>query len=291
MSRRREDFDDDYRPHRRKPSRAGLWIGLGVGAFVFFGLVAAGGLYALLQVRNAARDRAAAQAAAEAAAASGPVVPGALAQWTFDAAPNKRVSDASGNGLFARLVVCNLGGGVHGSGVTLGGAAGEHVDLGTDPRLSFGADAPFTFALWVRTSEREGMVLSMRNSATDRPQIDLAVRAAKPMLVVGDDTDMGQGHAVVWGGLIADGQWHHLAFTRSGNAVELFVDGVPQDRKAGAAVAGPITTDLRGVGLEKLWAAKNDTRWGVGSFKGSVDDLRIFPRALTQAEVARLAAR
>jgi hypothetical protein len=111
------------------------------------------------------------------------------------------------------------------------------------------------------------------------------------MLVIGDDNDMGQGHAVVWGGPVADGNWHHLAFTRSGNAVELFVDGVSQDKKTGAAVAGPLTTDLRAVGLEKLWAAKNDSRWGVGSFKGSVDDLRIYPRTLTPAEVVRLAAR
>jgi hypothetical protein len=274
MSRRRDDFDDDY---RRKPSRAGLWIGLAVGAFVFFGLVVAGGLYALLKVRNAARDRAAVQAAAD-AAASGPVVPGALAHWTFDAAPDKRVTDASGNGLFARLVVCDLGDGVHGRGAALGGAAGEYVDLGSDPRLSFGADAPLTFALWVRTNEREGMVLSMRNSRSDRPQIDLAVRAGKPMLVAGDDTAPGQGHAVVWGGPVADGNWHHLTFTRSGNAVELFVDGVAEDKKSGAAVAaGPITTDLRAVGLEKLWSEKNDTRWGAGAFKGSADDLRIYP--------------
>jgi hypothetical protein len=288
---RRDDFDDDDRPRRRKPSQAGLWIGLGVGAFVFLGLLAAGGLFVFLQVRDAARAKAVEQAELEGAAASGPVLPGSLAHWTFDTAPNKRVPDASGNGQFARLVVCNLGDGVHGQGVVLGGAAGEHLDLGMDPRLSFGADAAFTIALWVRTDEREGMVLSMRNSRSDRPQIDLAVRAGKPMLVVGDDTDPGQGHAVVWGGPVADGNWHHLAFTRAGNAVELFVDGVSQDKKTGAAVAGPITSDLRAIGLEKLWAETNDTRWGVGTFKGSVDDLHIYSRALTPAEVTRLAAR
>ncbi len=30
---------------------------------------------------------------------------------------------------------------------------------------------------------------------------------------------------------------------------------------------------------------------GMSTFKGSADDLRVYPRALTQAEVARLAAR
>ena len=76
---------------------------------------------------------------------------------------------------------------------------------------------------------------------------------------------------------------------RAGASAALYLDGRLQDRKSGPAVGGPITTDLRAVGSERLWVAQNDTRWGPAGLVGAVDDLWVFGRALSDAEVATLA--
>jgi Concanavalin A-like lectin/glucanases superfamily len=285
----RRSRDDDYdrparRPRPRKKPNLALWLGVGAGIFV---LLLIGGVVVVWLVGNRVRDSARLPANGSTAAIS---IPGAIAHWTFDDAPQGRAPDAVGGVGDATLVECRLGVGIRGRSVEFDGNPKQYVDLGSSPSLSFRAGQDFTVAGWMRTLEAAGVVLSFRNSKSDRPQVELIVRNSRLLLVIGDDTDPGQSNAVVWSGVVNDNRWHHFAIGRERGEAVMYVDGQLQGRKGAAAVAGPITTDLRAVGCERLWATTGDNRWGPIGFRGAVDDLWVIGRALTPTEVLGLAA-
>ena len=85
--------------------------------------------------------------------------------------------------------------------------------------------------------------------------------------------------------LANSGQWHHLAYVVSNSGNTWYVDGVRQN-----------PTYLIGSPATKFFfasiAAGSNTRYDVGTtdvqsgtFKGIIDDLRIYARPLTQAEI------
>ena len=94
-------------------------------------------------------------------------------------------------------------------------------------------------------------------------------------------TDLGLG----------DGGWHHLAVVRhaADRTAELFVDGVSQGAKAvnPSADNGPLSIDDGG-----LMVGQEQDSLGGGfnaneAFRGVIDELAVFRRAVTAAEVAR----
>jgi len=79
--------------------------------------------------------------------------------------------------------------------------------------------------------------------------------------------------------VLATNTWYHLAATWDGATVKLYVNGVldatPTSR------TGSISTDTRPVYLGGRWGATDVTN-------GSVDDVRLYSRALTQPEIAAM---
>ena len=135
------------------------------------------------------------------------------------------------------------------------------------------------------------MPSSIKIVETNGAQIDLLVREGKLIVVVGDNLDPGPQNAFVWGRAAADGQWHHFAFTRSGEVIELFLDGDSQGTMRAANSGGPITTNLRALGSERRWAMDNDNRWGNPWFQGGIDEVCVFNRTLGAAEIKSLMQR
>ena len=133
-------------------------------------------------------------------------------------------------------------------------------------------------------------VSPLRNSRGEQ-QIDLIVRDNRLLVVVGDDNDPGPQNAFVWSKRPNDGQWHHFAFTRRGSTVELFQDGVSQGTHVALSSGGPITSDHRALGCERMWVENNVRKWGNPSFEGGIDEVCVFNRALAPAEVQALAER
>lgn len=79
--------------------------------------------------------------------------------------------------------------------------------------------------------------------------------------------------------VLAVGQWHHVAVTFNGTNLSAYVGGV----EVGTPVAA--TFNLQGVPLTLAQAHINEN-----FFNGLLDDVRIYSRALTLAEVQHLAA-
>jgi hypothetical protein len=288
MPRYRDEEDEVPRewPRRRRPTTRpapwGLWVGLGCGALALCGILTAGAVVLLLLPPWRGGGGAEAGAVRR--------LPGLVAYWSFDEVQGDRVIDGSGGGHHATLVGApRLAPGARGQALWLDNRADQYCDLGVGAHLNFPADAAFTFAGWFSCRQPSATLLSLRHSAgATNPQVDLVLREGRILVLVGGDQDQ-TGQGTVWGPVANDGGWHHFAFTRAGGAVELFLDGASQGRAVSPNAAEPITTDLRALGCERLWAAQNDLRWGNPSFQGGLDEVCVFRRALTPAEVLGLA--
>jgi hypothetical protein len=216
-------------------------------------------------------------------------VPGLLAYWALDEASGGRAADSAPGGAGAATV---HGGkwvqGVRGGALELDGAKG-HADCGTAPALNFAAGSPFTVAGWVRTGRPWGTVVSFRNSKDGGAALDLTVAGGALLALVREDGKETGQHAHVSGGKVADGRWHHFALTRSGTAVELYLDGAAQGRSVGRDAGGPITTDLRALGSERLWDRRGINPAEHRFLQGALDEVCVFGRALGPEEVRKLA--
>jgi hypothetical protein len=88
------------------------------------------------------------------------------------------------------------------------------------------------------------------------------------------------GQYVVSGNV--SGKWHHMAATRTNNALSFYIDGKLIGTSATPAGSGPYSSTfeyLVGYGYNN----------GVQYWKGSLDDLRIYNRVLSATELANLA--
>lgn len=78
---------------------------------------------------------------------------------------------------------------------------------------------------------------------------------------------------------IADNQWHHVAVTNVNGLIQLYLDGYP------TAQPLQMTPDINGI--NKALGANIDNS-GSNNFIGSLDDIGIWNRALTEAEILAL---
>jgi hypothetical protein len=79
-----------------------------------------------------------------------------------------------------------------------------------------------------------------------------------------------------------DGRWHHVAVATSPESTRLYVDGIERCTNARSMIWPP---------YGRFTVGRSSAPDGLGShFNGQLDDVRIYSRALTAAEVARLAA-
>ncbi|MFK4224238.1 LamG-like jellyroll fold domain-containing protein [Streptomyces sp. NPDC019890] len=164
------------------------------------------------------------------------------------------------------------------------------VEVPYVPALGVGAD-DFTYTLWfshsATASSANSALLWAYGSASGEPSLWVRAQPAQDRLFAWAQTVAGPvqvalpdpGTSLAYG----DGKWHLLALSRSGGTLRLSVDG------AAAAEAGGLSGSLT--------AAANPEGVRVGSkpggtdiLTGQLDDFRLYGRALTQAEVQKVAA-
>jgi hypothetical protein len=79
--------------------------------------------------------------------------------------------------------------------------------------------------------------------------------------------------------------WHHIAATRSRDVVTLYLDGQVVARET----AGVMPLDSRMIFVGRLNGSYTQSRMESRGLVGYLDELAIFPRALTDQEIRRLA--
>ncbi|WP_341840228.1 LamG-like jellyroll fold domain-containing protein [Chitinophaga caseinilytica] len=202
---------------------------------------------------------------------------------------NHSAIDAGPNG----IAMSAVGGGVAfgqdrfggtGLSATFNGASG--VLLADHAATNFGAD-DYTVSLWVKTGSNSKMMLwqeSGRNGSKDnqtwiRLNDNTSDRRMRFCIEDGvGSTFVNLGAA----GNVSDDAWHHVVAVRSGTTTAVYVDGV----KVGSATAPALRTVSNGqdfkIGFQEGAAANSSY------FSGQLDDVIIYRKALTDAEVLAL---
>ena len=207
---------------------------------------------------------------------------GLVAYWSFDSVSGNTVEDTFGDndGTAVGEPLFGTEYGVNGDGVRLVAAETQSITVTHDDSLNFTASS-FSISAWFNTSTTgvRQFIASKRDENTGDGGYSLRVNEdSKIRAGVGRG---GNNTFFSTIGTYADGQWHHVVFvgSRDANAMYLYVNGV-LDATSGAWSTRPMdTTNNFTIGNEPD---------SVGFFNGSLDEIAIWNRALTDDEVSEI---
>lgn len=213
--------------------------------------------------------------------------PGLVGYWTFDEGAGAKAYDAVSTAE-GTLHGCQWVPGIRGRALELDGS-GASFFPNSAPGLDVAKNAPFTLAIWVRTNEKNGTVLGFRSHPDGLALLRVWINNRQPHTWLRHNGGIFIPPGTTSKVPLTFGEWHHLAFMRHDDgSLQLFQDGESVDwQKPGRESSGALTTNARALGLEPL-EHKNP---GQHYFAGSLDEFCVFSRALTPAEVAKLAGR
>ena len=211
------------------------------------------------------------------------VTDGLVAHWPMDKIEGNAVKDASG-GSDADIVDSNLatGNGQVGKAVEFDGAG--YGDTGVE-LMEFGDG--YSITAWIRTSEVGVSILSKGNGAGWGPsekELYVADAATSEGPNTGPVEMVGWGCAWIRGSIpVNDGVWHHIAITWDDGAGEghAYVDAVEGTHSVGYNGCQDNPGDFVRIGF-------SESVHSAGNFDGAMDDLRIYDRALSEAEVTEV---
>jgi hypothetical protein len=208
---------------------------------------------------------------------------GLVAYYLFDG----NASDMSGNGNDGEVKGATLAKDRHGvagkayrfDGVKDSINCGDAMGLAPKDRISISA--------WIATTDKQAYILSRWTDYHGRGQAyGLGLQEGKPLFYL-NGTEEKMDDFTLTGNKadIADDQWHHIIATwdKNGgdNNTKIFVDGKLADQKT--SPESSLTTPQwyvqigGGEGLRREWF-----------FRGTIDDVRIYNRALSPEEVKAL---
>lgn len=207
--------------------------------------------------------------------------PGLAAYWSFNNG-NAEDETASGNdGTLRGGISWQADGGYDGNGAYKFDGINDYIDAGRDVSLDLTND--FTIALWFYSESWNHAdyptFISKRDSFPGLNwQLFYYGKASEIQFWHGNS-----GSVKLFGDLNVNpslNEWHHLAITRVGAINTLYLDGISQGTNGGGGVFN--TEDKIRIGLLGANIAE-------GYFKGRLDDIRIYNRALDAGEIEVLA--
>lgn len=195
---------------------------------------------------------------------------GLIAHWQFDETSGTTASDSKGgnDGTLVNGPVWQPTGGHIGGALSFDGVDDE-VDTGTIPGLAADSGNPFTFSFWYKAAPGANDDLfgwsAYRFCTTGYAGGYMACTINSSSLFVTSTT------------IINDNNWHHIAYTVTNAVQYLYVDGNVED-----SASDTIDTSDPTAGI--IIGARN---FG-GYIQAQFDDVRIYNRALSAAEVLEL---
>ena len=201
--------------------------------------------------------------------------PNLVGHWRLDG----DTLDASGN---------NRHGTLGGNPPFVPGVVGEALEFDGDDSLTItgyqGVEGtnPFSIAAWIKTKSTDTKTIVTWGSAVSGAKIEL--RIVNNVL----RANHGAGN-VNSAGAVNDDQWHHVALTVTANAtlsypqMILYVDG--RDNTVPSVDTDPVLNIIPLFEVGIGWRSTDSDRY----WEGLIDDVRIYNRVLTAAEVKALA--
>ena len=206
---------------------------------------------------------------------------GLRAHWKFDEGAGTTVADASGNGFTATL----MNGAAWTTGARNGGASFDGSnDFAAVPNLDVSGSA-LTIAGWVRfssfPSQADQRIVAKANGSAESAhwwmlgQINNGAQRLRFRLKAGGTTTT----LVASSGNLAVNTWYHVAAVYDGSAMRLYLNGT---QVGSTAKTGALNTSSS----VPVSIGRNPDSYGY--FSGALDDMRIYQRALSAAEIAAL---
>lgn len=201
-----------------------------------------------------------------------PPPPGLVAAYGFDDGSGTSATDDSGRGLHGTLEGAPTwtAGGMRGAALSFDGID-DRVNL---PELGFGFLEGFTFEAWVNKTTAKtdvGIVGQWSSLRGGGPMIWVDHVAGRYRLTTERDLsgylDSGVAPAI--------GRWQHVAATYDGSVARFYVDGVE-------VASRPVAM----FGLGQYWRIGAYGPGHEGYFEGLIDDVKIYSRPLSPAEIA-----
>jgi len=199
--------------------------------------------------------------------------------WRLGESTGPVAADDSGHsdtGAYASGVTYGVAGAIIGdadTAVTLDGVAGS-IQETSGAGVPTGSSAR-SMEIWFMTSTVTGQPLF--NYGTAGLLSQFSVYLAGNQVQIKDGTDPLLTFTAA--GSLADGAWHHLVVTYDGTtSVAVYVDGGALGSAQATSAALATVLDLTGLEVGK------DN--GTGFFNGTLDEMAIYPSALTPAKVA-----
>ena len=197
------------------------------------------------------------------------VTDGLVSAWSFDSIVGQTVPDVSGNG---------NDGTIEGNPQKVQGKFGNALEFDGDgdyvelPDMGTVESYPFTLEAWFKTSyEGTQTILVQRNIEAGNQRVQLYFGGAGDNFYynVRNDAEVEIGNQD-----IDDGQWHHVVgVSAASNNHKVYVDG------------NEVATSSTNVTAPSVNAA-HIGRWIEGyHFSGTIDEVRIYNRALNEAKV------
>lgn len=156
--------------------------------------------------------------------------------------------------------------------------SGDFVQCVSPSNLDFGPGDVFSGEAWVKTSNTTATTMQIFGKKNNLYGWGFSLVNGLPTLSF---SNIGITRTYTGGSTnLADGGWHHLAFTSNMGAVEMYVDGYPQSvALGGSSVAGNTSH-----GIDFCIGAANAAS-PTAFFDGDIEEVRIWSSIRTQAEI------
>ena len=210
-----------------------------------------------------------------------PAVPGALADWTFDTGTitGTTVLDTSGDNIYGNIV---------GKVTPVPGAVNQALSFDgstnyvyTSPTTSLSLRNDMTITAWIQTTNStrtETIVEDYNTNGSEDGYIFETTAAGYLALHLGGDNMPGVRDFVDGSNAINDGKWHHVAvIIRPGQDISFYVDGGLSSVYY-LTISYASSVNSLGLGGPSLG--------GAYLFTGSLDEVRIYARALSTSDIA-----
>ncbi len=216
---------------------------------------------------------------------------GLVGHWTMDGKDiGTSVVDSSGNGFNGYLVGTNNATssrksiGKVGQAFSFGGQTTGGINLGSSSSLN---PTRFTISGWINVNNPQTYAYNyIYSNARDNCQtglsgIDFKIYANDALS--GTICGAGTVHSVSYGNAIATSTWTHVAFSYDGSNLRLYKNGVLVATQAN-------TTDPATPSFNSYIGSMAISNGSSLTLNGKLDDVRLYNRALSNTEIAQLAA-
>ena len=192
---------------------------------------------------------------------------------------NGNANDESGNGNHGAVNGVTIGEDRHSrshSSYLFNGTS--FIRIANSESLSLGTK-DVSVSAWIKTSSRPSAYIYSDDSDNHRPGFELTLTGS---VAYYEMSSSAQGWSYGDGAKnIANNAWHHVIVTfKRGGLVSLYVDGVLDVSEE----LNPLITSVSNSVDSRIGMSPD----GYHGFVGNIDDLRIYSRALSAAEVAQL---